>query len=549
MAGLRDSIPVMSSAESGSGLANGPDIRSGNESLVARGGVHETRRRRAWAPLVLIGALAAIILPVRRPPILDLPMLLDQAASFSAVLAGTRTDQFIDWVGPNKLGVLLAWAVGGLTPVSWAPRLIVFAVAALWLLSFDFIARRARRPVAAAILVAPLLFGSSFYAGFFNFLTGAAALAFWVAELEPRRRAGPAWRIALSTLLGALLLYWAHVLWLLAAGFAVATCVLLHRFRWQEAAARVAGVLPVVWLGIEWSRGATGSAWQTMVLVMVEPLDRLRSLSVASSLALGGIRSPVESVVLVAALGWILLGAVRAVRERGRTLHPFLGITAVVLLGIAILAPDTVDKTMLFAWRWGGPALATAVLAVPSPDLPAGRLLAFASLIVALHLSVTAASWRAWEREELAGFESALAAIPPSARLIQLDVGDPVADFRFHPVIHLYAYAASERGAWIPFRFADLGNGLVRWVHNEERRVSADFVLWQPGRLRRSDLRQFTHVLVRSPGEEPARLAPWAGMLRLVRGSGRWGLFEVAAAPEAPVRATASDDADAPGAI
>jgi hypothetical protein len=286
-----------------------------------------------------------------------------------------------------------------------------------------------------------------------------------------------------------------------------------------------------------------------MVLVMVEPLDRLGSLAVASSLALGGIRGPVESVVLVAVLGWILLGAVRAVRERGRTLHPFLLVTAVVLLGIAILAPDTVDKTMLFAWRWGGPALATAVLAVPAPDLPAARLLVFASLIAALHLSVTAVHWRAWERDELAGFETALAAMPASARLIQLDVGDPVAGFRFHPVIHLYAYAASERGAWIPFRFADLGNGLVRWVHNEERRVSADFVLWQPGRLRRTDLRQFTHVLVRSPGEEPWRLAPWSGMLRLVQGSGRWGLFEVAGPPEAPARATTSDDADAPGAM
>ncbi len=538
----------MSSEETESGPAGGPDTRAEPGQLAAGSGTSESRRRRGWALLLLAAALAAIVLPVRRPPILDLPMLLDQAASLSAVLAGTRTDQSIDWVGPNKLGVLLAWAVRGLTPEAWAPRLIVFAVASVWLLSFHLIAHRAHRPVAAAILVSPLLFGSAFYAGFFNFVTGAAALAFWVVELEPQRRARSAWRIALSTLLGALLLYWAHVLWLFAAGFAVATCVLLHRFRWQEAAGRLIGVLPVVWLGIEWSQGAKGSAWQTMILVMVEPLDRLRSLAVASSLALGGISSPVESVMLVAALGWILLGAVRAVRERGHTLHPFLLITALVLLGIAILAPDTIDKTMLFAWRWGGPALATAVLAVPPPDLPTGRLLLFASLVAALHLSVTAASWSAWERDELAGFESALAATPPSSRLVQLDLGDPVADFRFHPGIHLYAYAASERGAWIPFRFADLGNGLVRWVHNDQRRISADFVLWQSGRLRPADLRQFTHVLVRSPGEDLGRLAPWVGMLRLVRGSGRWGLFEVAAPPGAPAGATTGDAADASGA-
>ncbi|KAB2964807.1 MAG: hypothetical protein F9K16_03440 [Thermoanaerobaculia bacterium] len=535
----------MSSAETDSGPADGQDLRAEAGPIAAGSGAREPRQRRGWALLILLAALATIVLPVRRPPILDLPMLLDQATSLSAVLAGTRTDQSIDWVGPNKLGVLLAWAVRGLTPEVWAPRLIAFAVASVWLLSFHLIAHRAHRPVAAAILVSPLLFGSAFYAGFFNFVAGVAALAFWVIELEPRRRTGPAWRIALSTLLGALLLYWAHVLWLFAVGFAVATCVLLHRFRWQEAAARLVSVLPVAWLGIEWSRGAKGSAWQTMILVMVEPLDRLRSLALSSSLALGGIRSPVESVVLVAVLGWILLGVVRAVRERGSTLHPFLGITALVLIGVAILAPDTVDKTMLFAWRWGGLALATAVLAVPPPELPAGRLLLFASFVAALHLSVTAASWRAWERDELAGFEDALGAIPPSARLVQLDVGDPVAEFRFQPVIHLYAYAASEHGAWIPFRFADLGNGLMRWVHNDQRRVSADFVLWQPGRLRSADLRQFTHVLVRSPGDELGRLAPWAEVLRLVRGSGRWGLFEVAAPAGAPARPTTNDDADA----
>lgn len=535
----------MSSAETVVRPAGGPEAGPEPARHAAPSQPGEIRKSRVLALLVVLAAVAAIVLPVRRPPILDLPMLVDQAASLSAILSGERSDQSIDWIGPNKLGVLLAWAVREVTPAPWVPRLIVLAVMTVWLASFHLVAASARRPVASAVLVSPLLFGSAFYAGFFNFVTGAAALAFWVAELEPRRRARPAWRIALSTLAGTLLLYWAHVLWLLVAGFAVATFVLLHRFRWQEAAARAAGVLPVAWLAVEWNRGAQGSAWQTMVMVMVEPLDRLRSLSVATSLALGGIRSPVESVVMVAAVGWVLLGAVRAVRERGRTLHPFLGIVAVVLLGVAIIAPDTLDKTMLFAWRWGGLALATAILAVPAPDLPAGRLLVVASLVAALHLAVTATAWRAYGREELAGFEEALTAIPPTARLIQLDVGDPVAGFRFHPVIHLYAYAASEQGAWIPFRFADLGNGMIRWVRNDLRRVSGDFVLWQPGRLRHTDLRRFSHVLVRSSDDELERLAPWAGLLRLVHGSGRWGLFEVVAPPGPAVAANADSDGSA----
>ena len=94
------------------------------------------------------------------------------------------------------------------------------------------------RPVAAAVLVSPLLYGSAFYGGFFNFVAGAAALAFWTWELEESRRDRPFARILISSAVGAALLYFVHVLWLAVGGFAIATCVLLHRFRPAEALAR-----------------------------------------------------------------------------------------------------------------------------------------------------------------------------------------------------------------------------------------------------------------------------------------------------------------------
>ncbi len=510
-----------------------PEVFTGSEP--GKDGQSTARRNRLAAFGFVLAGVLAIVLPVRRPPILDLPMLLDQAASVSAILAGERTDQYIDPLAPNQAGVLLAWIARSIANFAWAPRLLVVLVGVVWLAAFHFIAAQARRPVSAAILVSPLLFGSAFYAGFFNFLTGTAALAYWVWELRPERRTAPFWRIGVGTLAGALLLYWAHVLWLLIGGFAVATCVLLYRFRWQETVARVVGVLPVAVLVAAWDRGNAGNAWQSMVLVMVEPLDRVRSLSVASSLAMGGIRSASESVVLVAALGWIAIGLVRATRERGRSLHPFLALAAICFALVAVLAPDSIDKTMHFAWRWGGVAVTVAVLAVPPPSVPPRITLALVLAVAIAHGAATVRLWRDYVREALPGFEAALQQVPLGSRIVQIDAGDSPVGFWLNPVVHLYVYAATERGAEIPFRLADFGNGALRWRRRDDRARPDGFALWQPGRVRPADLASMTHVLMRCPPDRLDRVGEYAAVLSLIGGRGQWGLFEVVPGSSAPV--------------
>lgn len=56
-------------------------------------------------------------------------------------------------------------------------------------------------------------------------------------------------------------------------------------------------------------------------------------------------------------------------------------------------------------------------------------------------------------------------------------------------------------------------------------------------------------MLVRGAGAEPGRPATGSPVPRLLRGSGRRELVEIAAALDAPAGTTSSDDADAPGAI
>ena len=112
-----------------------------------------------------------------------------------------------------------------MTP-DWAPRVAVLLVAATWLTSIAGIAALTRRPASTILLLAPVLFGSAFYAGFFNFLTGAAALLFWARELDDERRDRPWHRLALSTTVGAALLYLSLLCTL--AGYAVWGWLLRH---------------------------------------------------------------------------------------------------------------------------------------------------------------------------------------------------------------------------------------------------------------------------------------------------------------------------------
>ncbi len=456
---------------------------------------------------------------------MDLPLLLEQAARSVEILQGGRDDLLIDWVGPNKLGpalTLLARSAGGAT---WAPRLAVMFVAALWIAALHEVAARARRPAAAALLVTPLLFGSAFYAGFLSFLTGAAALAFWVRELEAERRQRPFLPVALSTAAGAALLYFCHALWLVAGGFAVATCVLLHRFRLRETLARAAGATPFALLLVCWSGGLNAGGWQSSLHWMVDPVERVTSLGMAASLALGGLRHPVERAVLLVLLAWIAGGTIRALRERGAGVHPFLLCVGLVLAVLALLAPDTVDKTMFFAWRWGGFALACLVLAVPEPRVDGRLLLTGAAVVVASHLAATAGVWARHGRIAMAGFEPVLAAVPAGAKLVAVDLGARDPELALSPFTHAHVWAAVERGAMVPFTFADLGNSWVRWRDPLARRRSADYGHWSGASLRRGDLAGHSHLLARCPAGSECRPDPSG--LRRVAGGGDWALFEI----------------------
>jgi hypothetical protein len=87
------------------------------------------------------------------------------------------------------------------------------------------------------------------------------------------------------------------------------------------------------------------------------------------------------------------------------------------------------------------------VLACPPPPLERRARFALAGALFAAFVAVTAAIWTRAERDELAHFETALAAVPRSTPLLGLDFERQSRWFRRTPTPNLHHYAALERGA------------------------------------------------------------------------------------------------------
>jgi len=477
---------------------------------------------------VFAGAGAILALPallVRRPPVLDLPQLLEQVVLLGRVLGGRDPELELHAAGPNRLGyllVLLARAVGG---DAWGPRLAVALAIAVWVAAVAWICVRLERPLAAGLLATTLAYSSLLYAGFFNFLAGVVPLAFWAVELRRDPARSPAWAMALRSLAGALLLYLAHALWLVVGGFAVATWVLLFRFSRREALARAAGVAPVVALALAWSGELAAAGWQSNVRMLVAPLDRLTSPRFLTTVFWGGLEGWVEVALFGALVLWLAGSGVAAWRARGRGADSFLLLFGALALLLVFLAPGKMDHTVLFAWRWGPFAALALLLGVPPPPLPARAATACAAAVVVLFALATARAWHAFERDELRGFEAALAAVPEGGRVVGLDFVRRSPRFKVQPFFQMSAYAAVERRAETSFSFAGVASSLVTYRELPRTRSFTPSLESYPFWVRAGDLEFFDVVLFHGDARASAWLAERLPGLIPVAGDGRWWLL------------------------
>jgi hypothetical protein len=531
-------------------------------------GSGETVAVRLAFAAVALALVAVPFLAVRYAPLADLPQQAAQVRLLLEAVGDPAGPYRVQWLAPNTLAVPvlgLAWAVS--TPVAGG-RLAMLLLALAWVAAVHWLARRRRRPAAAAVLASTLVFSQSLYWGFYSFVIGFPAFAGWLvltldgpgsrAGAEPASRSGAAaeraeragsrpWRRVPGLFAAAALLYLAHALWLVAglAWLGLDTALSWRRRPLGAHLARWLAVAPVAAAAVWWFAGgvagsafATPAQWAEPVWVRLLP-DHL------ANAAFGGLRGPVEPVLLALLLGYLALSLLTNRSLRGRGSDAGLAAAGFLLAAAALVLPDKFTGTIFFADRWLPPALVLLLLAAPPPRLRRRSLLALAAAaVLAAQAAVTAAIWRRVETEELAGLDAALAALPEAPRTLGLQLGPNSRYLRSAPFGHVFAYSQALRGGELNFSFAELPSSPV--VYRRPRQAPwTEALELAPWRVRRSDFAHFDFVLVRGGDEVHAEIGA-GDVLEPVTDEGPWRLYRVLPPPAPAGAAGAAADPPSP---
>lgn len=513
-------------------------IRSDEISDVGASAVEPGSGRRSRAQprrlLALVLALAAAATPflaVRYAPIADLPQQAAQVRLAIDALTDPASPYRVQWLAPNSLELpvlALAWAVS--TPIG-AGRIALLLLAVAWVGAVHWLAWRRRRPAGSAVLASMLVFSPSLFWGYYSFLLGFTLFVGWLLYGLGDDGARP-WRRAAGYLLGAVLLGLGHALWLAAglAWLALDTFLARNRRPLRSHLTRWLAVAPVGAGALAWFSGlgptgfATPPQWAAPVWRRLDPAWLVEA-------ALGGLRGWLPAVLLAILLGYALLSLVTGRRRLRSDADGSLAAAGGLLLAAALVLPDKYTGTIHFAARWVPPALALLVLSLPPPRLRrrwpvaavAAAALAFQSLAVT-------GAWRRVEAEELTGLDAALAALPPSPRVLGLHLGPPSRYVRGAPFNHVVAYAQAIHGGELGFSFAELPSSPVVFRSPREAPWTPDLAIagW---RVEPEDFAYFDFALINALPERHQAIAS-GNVLEPVTDEGRWRLYRVLPPPK-----------------
>ena len=475
--------------------------------------------RLRWCSFALSVLLVSLPLAsVRRPPSSDLPQQFHQVVLAERTLQGLEPELEVNFLAPNRLGYVplgLGWFAGGARE---GPRVAMLIFGLLWVGAIHLFSWRARIDVANAVFATTFLFNRLLYCGFFNFLCGIAGMLLWLRELERDTGRDSSLRLAGGAFAASLLLLLAHVFWFVA-GFAIGAAVLLwRRAPWRDLVARAAGIAPVAWLFVRWS-GELGGNERAVFESAVGPLERISSIQSFSTLVLGGLRTSIEPVAASVALIFILAGGLQMIRARRvDTPRRALLVAGLACFLAAVLLPTQIDLgafvTVFVNARWAPFSMVFLLLAVPIPNVrPAlARALAFA-MLAAMSVATTAA-WLRFEREDLAGFEETIQALPDGAMVVGIDLAGLSPYLVWHPYEHLVAWAGVERNARLSMSFVQLESSLVTL------RDPAHPPSWlpprRPDRILVTELANYDFALVRGVESRLRELRgrAWASIVR-----------------------------------
>ncbi len=484
--------------------------------------------------LFVASALLALLpfFIVTFPPITDLPQHMAQIRLLGEALADPNGPYRIQWWTPYSLSYALLALCRAIAPPLWAGRLAFAVVALLWVATAHTLASSRGRSPLAAVLASLLVFSNVVYWGFLSFAIGWPVFAAWMLATDREIRRPR--QVLLLAAMG-LALYACHALWLLAgiAWMGVVTLADVARV-WRKRGALQQLYRPLIWRACAlapaatalalWTPGFQASDMRAPAVWTTDPLRRLSPEWVVDAV-LGGLRGPLEWLLMALFLAWVVAGVAQ---HRGRLRE---AVDARLLLGGALLAlfalvlPDRYMHTIHLTQRWMPFAAALLLLAVPAPRLRPPALLRIVVVGVAgMFVAATALTWVAFERRELTGLVAALERLPPEPRVLGLDYQQRSPLVRGRPFLQAYAWAQVLRGGTLNFSFASYPTSLVVFRSSQPPRWTPK-LYWFPNHLRSTDLDHFDYVIVNGSPRVHELFARWR--VTPVTTTGRWRLYRV----------------------
>ncbi len=184
--------------------------------------------------------------------------------------------------------------------------------------------------------------------------------------------------------------------------------------------------------------------------------------------ALGGLRGPWESVLLLALVAWAVW-TLRPANPKRKEGDAWLARLALLFWALTWVVPDTLGDTTLFSQRWMPWACIMGLLALPPAGVARRWRLGAAIAVVASQAIVTSYFWHRFDRLEMSGFRECLAAVPDHSRLLELDFVrfSPTIRMRLGPTFQMAAYAQLDRDVTLGYSFADAPTSLVVFKHGD----------------------------------------------------------------------------------
>ena len=471
--------------------------------------------------LFSMGLVAVPFLVVEVPPSADLPQHVAQVRLFFETLGNPDSVYRIQWLTPYWLAYLVFGALWKLVEPMQVGLIGMALFGMAWAGGIHALAASRGRSISSAILASLFFFSLSMYWGFAPFVVGFPPFLLWIHLTTQPAEQRSEWKL----LLGCLLLYFSHALWL-AAGLAwlvvhdVASGLPLRKRRLR----RFAAVAPAIVLAALWYQNLQQTQFTSPVDWIPLPWNRL-SPSWLVNTGFGGVMGPTEPLLMSLIGVWIVAGLVQnRDRLRDRT-DGMLALAGLLLLVAALTLPNLYNQTTEFAQRWTAPALVLLVLAVPAPRIRPSLAGLGTSAIAVLFVAMLAVLWSFYERHELSGFDRALKQIPPQARVLGIETEQRSRVIKRAPFLQLPAYAQVRGGGTLGFTFANFAPMPVvlketynqPWTRNLE---------WEPWNLKLSDLAWFDVVLVNGAEENQARVSEIQALVPVTR-EGFWRLYRV----------------------